>query len=190
MKNKKEKISEKELYKLMDAASNMFWFDEAEGLKNRLKKLLWAHRPNEMEYRKEWFTYVIRLVTTCPPLLESPPGFEWVMEDLRQILALRKLNPEIDRDFWCAIGKVRGKLRPSKPKRRDKDYYRAMRISHMVKNEGLSKTRAVENLAEEEARYARSKKVTDQIANKQREIWESLKKVKEEQLEYVKLLHR
>jgi hypothetical protein len=60
----------------------------------------------------------------------------------------------------------------------------------MVKNEGLSKTRAVENLAEEEARYARSKKVTDQIANKQREIWESLKKVKEEQLEYVKLLHR
>ncbi len=194
--SKEEPLNEEELFRVVEAASSVFWLKEAEGFKNRLKGLLRAHRPvkDEMvvEDRVKWCAYVIRLVLTCPALLEKPSGFEWVMEDFQRILALRKISPDYERDFWEAMDHVRGILRPaSRPARKDKDYFRYLRIYHMVKNEGLNKTKAIETLAEEEALYIKKQSKADpvdQAVNKEKEIRESLKRVEQEQQEMVKLL--
>ena len=194
--SKEEPLNEEELFKVVEAASSVFWLKEAEGFKDRLKELLRAHRPvkNDMvvEDRVKWFAYVIRLVLNCPSFLEKPSGFEWVMEDFQRILALRKISPDYERDFWRAIDHVRAILRPaSRPARKDKDYFRCMMIYHMVKNEGLSMTKAVEKLAEDEALFIRKKSKADpvdQVENKAREIRLSLKRIEKSQQEINEIL--
>ena len=55
-----------------------------------------------------WLTYVIRLLLTCPLLLQRPPGLEWVTDDLQWALRHRQLRPDVDRDFWESVKTVRG----------------------------------------------------------------------------------
>jgi hypothetical protein len=222
MKDEKGKFSEIELFDLVDAASYVFWEKEAEGFKRHLKDLLWAHRPVESEIVVKdwvkWFAYVIRLILTCPPLLEKPPGFEWVMGDFERILSFRKFRFDYDRYFWDALDKVRRELRKGRPSRKDKDYERYMSIGYMVKYKGLSKSQAVEQLAVQEALTViwdgvwspqigfldeaftqktlqrLGEKKYDKFLNvqdsKKREIWRSLERVERDQQKLIALLEK
>ena len=46
MENKKKKVSRRELFRLVEAVSSVFWFEWAEPLKARLSELLIANKPS------------------------------------------------------------------------------------------------------------------------------------------------
>ncbi len=195
MKNNKQQLSEEDLFKLVEFASSVIMKVEAEGFKKYLNGLLKAHLPVEYEIvvedRMKWFTYVLRLVFTCPSFLDKPAGFEWVAKQFRQILGYRKVDPDFERDFWKAMDDVRGTLRPAKrPPRKDKDHARYFQICCFMQNEGLSKTSAVGKLAEEEVRFRTKQSKAhpvDQVINKKKEIWEAVKRVEQNQQELKQL---
>jgi len=182
MENKKKKLSRKELFRRVEAVSSVFWDEDAEPVKALLNNLLKAHRPSEIENQEEWFTFILQLVMLCPPLLENPPGFEWVMRDFKQIFILRRAHENYNHIFWNAFDNVRGTIRKGRPSNKDQDNYRYMMVGYLVKQKGLSKTKAVKKWAEEEANSAERKKNSDNVTTKQREIWKSLEKVKQNHL--------
>ena len=159
-------------------------------LKDQISRMATLHRPEvaDMELvnlNKEgkekrvswgkWFVYVLRLILTCPALLERQSGLEWVIEDFKQILLLRKLRWDFDNDFWEAVQVVRGKLRGGRPHRRDRDYLRHMLVHSKMRREGMSKTKAVEALCEFEG--------SDDI----RGMWRSLHRVEGERKKFEKI---
>lgn len=110
--------------------------------------------------RLEWMVYVIRLVVTCPILLERPRGLEWVVADLRWILNNRRIHKDVDQDFWMAMDEVRTFFTIGRPVSRGRDFLRHQLIHAMmnqvttdpekgiVQVEGMSKSEAVEHLAD------------------------------------------
>jgi hypothetical protein len=96
-------------------------FHEASAFRNR-------YRPQRVENlwatKTKWTAFLLRLILACPRILSRPPDFEWVMDDLEWILARRKFDPAIDRDFWEALKRVRGPIRTGHPRNRALDYFR------------------------------------------------------------------
>ncbi|MBK5282111.1 MAG: hypothetical protein JJE16_08495 [Nitrospiraceae bacterium] len=70
-----------------------------------------------------WLSYVLRLLFICPVLLQRPAGLEWVTDDLQWALRHRKLRPDVDRDFWDAMKKVRGRLTQGRPGNKARDFF-------------------------------------------------------------------
>ena len=130
-----------------------------------------------------WLTYVLRLLLTCPVLLQRPSGLEWVRDDLQWALRHRKVRPDVNRDFWEAVKKVRGLLPRGRPGDKARDFFRYEWVmNHMYyvtthpklglvrTKQGVNKTKAVTELADMEARWFRRKPTL-------REIWRSLQRV-------------
>ena len=131
-----------------------------------------------------WMTYVIRLLLSCPFLLERPQGLEWVVDDLQWMLIHRRLSKEVERDFWAAMGAVRSILTTGHPVSRGRDFVRYQLIHAMMnpltidpekgvlRAKRVTKTKAVEQMVElERLKSGRKPHV--------REIWTSLKWVED-----------
>jgi hypothetical protein len=131
-----------------------------------------------------WLTYVLRLLLACPVLLQRLPGLEWVTDDLQWALQHRKLRPDVNRDFWEAMKKVRGLLPPGRPGDKARDFFRYEWVVNQMyyvtthpklglvrTKKRVSKTKAVTELADmEEQWYGRRPDLL-------REIWRSLQRV-------------
>lgn len=114
--------------------------------------------------RLDWMVYVLRLVLTCPVLLERLPGLACVVDDLQWFLNHRRFHKEVDRDFWMALAETRKFLPTGKPVSRGRDFMRYQLIDAMmhpvttdpekglVRVTGMSKTEAVVEMAELEGR--------------------------------------
>ena len=133
-----------------------------------------------------WLTYVLRLLLTCPVLLQRPSGLEWVTDDLQWALRHRKVRPDVDRDFWDAMKKVRGLLTRGRPGDKARDFFRYEWVLNQMyyvtthpelglvrTKKRVSKTKAVTELADmEELCYG-------QRPDLLREIWRSLQRVED-----------
>lgn len=163
----KEILAESDLFKLADALAHpAFRLKMAEDDRERLKSAAWAHWQNvKEEGRITWLAYLLRLIFTCPPLLERPPGFEWIMQTLTWELYFRKHNRSADRDFWEAMTKVRARLRRGRPSEQARDFFRWKEVNRLMNEEGLNKTKAVQRVTEQEGGSLDS-----------RTIWKSLER--------------
>ena len=96
-------------------------FHEASAYRNR-------YRPHKVQdfwaTKTKWTAFLLRLILTCPRILSRPQNFEWVMEDLEWLLARRKFDPAIDRDFWEAVDRIRAPIRTGHPRNRTLEYFR------------------------------------------------------------------
>ena len=133
-----------------------------------------------------WLTYVLRLLFTCPVLLQRPSGLEWVTDDLQWALRTRKLSPEVNRDLWKAMKKVRGLLSRGRPGNKARDFFRyewLLNIMYPVTThpklglvrtkKSVSKTKAVTDLADMEERWTGRRP-------DERVIWKSLERVEDD----------
>jgi len=139
----------------------------------------WHRKRIRKRSQLDWITYVIRLVLTGPVLLERLQGLEWVVEDLQWILHNRRMNKDVDADFWMAMGELRPLFTTGRPVSRGRDFMRYRLIYEMmnqvttdpekglVRVKGMTKTEAINELAELERRKS-GKKVNE------REIYRSL----------------
>jgi hypothetical protein len=130
----------------------------------------------------DWMVYVIRLMLTCPVLLERPQGLVGVVDDLRRIFENRRINKDVDKDFWMAVAEVRKFLTAGRPASRGRDFLRFHLIHYMmnqvttdperglVRVGGMSKTVAVKEMTELEQRKS-GKEVSE------RDIYRSLERV-------------
>jgi hypothetical protein len=106
-------------------------------------------------------------VLICPPLLDWPPGFEWIVRQLQWELTFRKANRAANQLFWHALERVRKALKKQEGRvYTGRDRSRHLTIRTLMREEGLSKTQAVERLAELE----------DQALDT-RAIWKALQRV-------------
>ena len=130
-----------------------------------------------------WLTYVLLLLLTCPLLLQRPSGLEWVTDDLQWALRHRQVRPDVNRDFWDAMKKVRGQLTRGRPGDKARDFFRfewVMNNMYYVTThpklglvrtkQRMSKTKAVTELADLVASW-------DRRESEIREIWRSLERV-------------
>ena len=130
-----------------------------------------------------WLTYVLRLLLTCPVLLQRPPGLEWVTDDLQWALRHRKVRPDVDRDFWDAMRRVRGVLTQGRPGNKARDFFRYECVLNLMypvtihpefglvrTKQRVNKTKAVNELADME-------KERDGLRPDLRVIWRSLQRV-------------
>ena len=131
-----------------------------------------------------WLTYVIRLLFTCPLLLQRPPGLEWVTDDLQWALRHRQLRPDVDRDFWKAVTTVRGMM-VTRGRPRDKawEFFRYEWMVNLMypvtthpefglvrTKKRVNKTTAVTELADLEERWSGRRPA-------ERQIWRSVQRV-------------
>ena len=174
--NKKPKtLSEAEIIKLADGLALEFWLPGAAVRRERFRKAAQAY----MEIIKDqprvvWLPYLLRLLLTCPPLLDRPTGFEWVLNQVQWELYYRIKNRSADRDFWEAFKKARIAMQLGRPPDKAQDYHQYERVKQLMKEQGISKTRAVELLAGS--------------SGATRGIWRSLARVKCEQTTRRRLL--
>ena len=132
----------------------------------------------------DWMVYVLKLILTCPLLLERPLGLDGVVGDLRWMLNNRRIDNDVDRDFWLAVAELRARFTAGRPVSRGRDFLRYQLIHAMmhqvttdpekgiVRVKGMSKAEAVEHLADTERRKS-GKEVSP------REIYRSLKWVED-----------
>ena len=178
MKKRPETLSEAGIIKLADGLALEFWLPGAAAKRERFGKAAQAHMEAIKDQpRVVWLSYLLRLLLTCPPLLDRPAGFEWVLNQVQWELYYRKKNLSADRDFWEAFNKVRIAMRLGRPSDKALDYRRYERVKELIKQKGISKTRAVELLAAGEG-----------PSRDTRGIWRSLARVKREQTTRRKLL--
>lgn len=127
----------------------------------------------------ESLTFLLALFFTCPQILSQPAGFEWVLQDLIQVLVARRLDPDSDRIFEKAMNKARIRSRVGPPKDKALDYIRYVTINELmhpsavipdVVTAKLDKTKAVEFVAAMEVRLFNGKGDT-------RSIWRAHKRV-------------
>ena len=155
-----------------------FWLPGAAARRERFRKAGQAYMESIKDQpRVVWLTYLLHLLLACPPLLDRPTGFEWVLNQVQWELYYRKKNLSADRDFWAAFDKVRIAMRRGRPPDKPQDYLRYERVKTLMKEQGISKTRAIELLATEEG-----------SGGKTCVIWKSFARVKQEQIARSKLL--
>jgi hypothetical protein len=161
MRKTEESSLEKELFNLADELSQgNFWLPEEKAKRERLMTLArsyWQDIEKEgsveggaikREDIVKQLAFIIRLILTCPDLLDRPPGFEWAIDTLKQELLFRKYNPTANKAFWEALQKVRGMF-TGRPRNFGKDWAIHTKVMLLMEKDGLSKTKAVEKLAEE-----------------------------------------
>jgi hypothetical protein len=130
-----------------------------------------------------WLTYVLRLLLACPLLLQRPSGLEWVTDDLQWALRHRKLRPDVNRDFWEAMRKVRGLLPRGRQGKKLRDFFRYECVLNLMypvtthpefglvrTKQRVNKTKAVNELADMEKKW-------HGLRPDLRVIWRSLQRV-------------
>lgn len=130
-----------------------------------------------------WLTYVIQLLLACPVLLQRPSGLDWVTDDLQWALRHRKVRPDVDRDFWDAMKKVRGLLTRGRPGNKARDFFRYECVLNLMypvtthpefglvrTKKRVNKTKAVNELADMEEQW-------HGLRPDLRVIWKSLQRV-------------
>lgn len=126
----------------------------------------------------ESLTFLLALLFTCPQILSQPAGFEWVLQDLIQVLVERRLDPPSDQIFEQAMSTARIRSRVGPPKDKALEYFRYQSI-HELRNPSvvipgvtaqMNKTKAVEFVAAMETRLFNGEGGT-------RSIWTSHKRV-------------
>jgi hypothetical protein len=108
----------------------------------------------------ESLTFLLALLLTCPQMLTQPAGFEWVLQDLVQVLVTRRLDPPSDQIFEKAMNKARIRSRVGPPKDKALEYFRHATINELMNpsvvipgvTAPLNKTNAVGVVAEIENR--------------------------------------
>ncbi len=153
--------SVKELFDLADGLSyGNFWLPEEKAKRERLMTLArsyWKDIEKEGSVGRKavkreaiikQLVFIFRLILTCPDLLDRPPGFEWAMDTLKRELLFRKYNPAANKAFWEALQKVRSTF-IGRPRNFGRDWDIHRKVMFLMEKEGLSKTEAVEKLAEE-----------------------------------------
>ena len=178
MKKRPKTISEAAIMKLADELALEFWLPGAAARREQFAKVALAYMETiKNQPRVVWLSYLLRLLFTCPPLLDRPKGFEWVLNQVQWELYYRKKNRSADRDFWKALKNSRIAMQRGRPSDRAQDYHRYERVKQLMKEQGISKTRAVELLATGEGGVRDT-----------RGIWRSLARVKREQSARQKLV--
>lgn len=173
----------KKHFDLAEAVAALYGSKWGEAAVQRFRQEVERYRKRlEHRNRLDWMVYVLRLVLTCPVLLERPHGLECVVDDLRWFLNNRRINKDVDRDFWMALAEVRKFLTAGRPVSRGRDFLRYQLIYAMmnqvatdpwkglVQVKGMSKTEAVEEMAKLELRKS-GKEVSE------RDIYRSLERV-------------
>ncbi len=173
------------LFELAEVVSVTFGQPGAKAATEELREVAQDYRAvTKAEGQEPWLTYGLQLLMACPVLLQRPPGFEWVLDDLGWALHNRKFSAAVDRDFWRAMANVRGILTKGRPGNRARDFLRYQMVHAMmnpvttapgaglIRTRGISKTSAVAKLAErEEQWYGRRPDP--------RVIWRSLQRVED-----------
>jgi hypothetical protein len=178
MKKRPKTLSEAGIIKLADGLALEFWLPGAAARRERFGNATLAHMESLKDQpRVVWLSYLLHLLLTCPPLLDRPTGFEWILNQVQWELYYRKKNRSADRDFWEAFKKVRIAMQLGRPSDKAQDYHRYERVKELMKEQGISKTRAIELLAGGEG-----------VSRDIRGIWRSLARVKREQTTRRKLL--
>jgi hypothetical protein len=178
MKKRPKTLSEAEIIKLADGLALEFSLPGAAARRERFAKAAQAYMETIKDQpRVVWLSFLLRLLLTCPALLDRPTGFEWILNQVQWELYYRKKNRSADRDFWDAFNKVRIAMRLGRPSDKAQDYRRYERVKELIKEQGISKTRAVELLAADEG-----------PRRDIRGIWRALARVKREQTTRRKLL--
>ena len=91
------------LFGLAEAVNVFFGNPWGEAAIQRFREdAAWYRERFRKRNQQDWMVYVIRLILTCPVLLERPKGLEWVVKDLRQILENRHFSKDVDSDFWMS----------------------------------------------------------------------------------------
>lgn len=179
MKKKPITMSEAEIVELADELALKFWLPGSADRREQLATAALAHytKTRKTQPRLVWLSYLLRLLLTCPPLFDRPKGLEWVLTEFQWELYYRQKNRSADRDFWAAVDMVRRAMRQGQPSNKAHDYLRYERVKALMKEQGITKTRAVEVLAAEEGG-----------SRDTRGIWKALARVKREQSARQKLL--
>ena len=95
MKAPAKEDSETELLQLVDElAENQALFYSQQGVssRERLKILISEQRSSCCEDCKRRLVLLFRLVLSCPVLLSSPPGFEWILKEYIDALHFNLLS--------------------------------------------------------------------------------------------------
>jgi hypothetical protein len=170
---------EDEILEMAELASYVFDLPESAGLRTSLKHDSFVHFGMLKMEEKPIITYFLQLILRCPQILRRPPGFEWILDELQPIMLARKMDPEVDTEFWQAIQHVRAAIRPGRPRDRTRDFFRYKFITDLMappqQLKGivkLNKTKAVERCSEAEQRlFGGSPDV--------RAIWRSVRRVEQ-----------
>lgn len=171
-------MSEAGIIKLADGLALEFWLPGAAAKRERFRKAAQAYMETIKDQpRVVWLSYLLRLLLACPPLLDRPTGFEWVLNQVQWELYYRIKNRSADRDFWDAFDNVRSAMRLGRPSDKAHDYRRYERVKELMKEQRISKTQAVELLAADEG-----------PRRDIRGIWRALARVKREQSTRRKLM--
>ncbi len=174
------------LFELAEAVGLFYGMENTEGAIEEFRGVAQDYRSvTKAEGRVAWLTYVLRLLLTCPVLLERPAGLEWVTDDLQWALRSRRFHPEVDRDFWQAVTNVRGLLTRGRPGSKARHFLRyelVYNLMHPVTThpelglvrtkKRMSKTAAVTALADMEERWYGQRPDL-------REIWRALRWVED-----------
>lgn len=169
-------LLEKEIFELADALANCFW--SATENRARLQTLAWRHWEQvQSQKRVVWLPYLLQLLLTCPPLFGEPAGFEWIMQQVSWELQYRKYNPSADKDFWDALMTVKRKMRRGRPRDKGQDIDRALSVSRLMREQGLNKTQAVEQLTELVSAQSDEGKVDVST------VWKSLERFEADQIQ-------
>ena len=108
----------------------------------------------------ESLTFLLALLFTCPQILSSPAGFEWVLQELEMVLVARRHDPATNQMFVKVMNKARTKSRVRPPKDKALEYFRYATINQLMNpsvmipgvKAKMGKTKAVEFTAEIESR--------------------------------------
>jgi hypothetical protein len=179
----------RELFELAEAVELFYGTKGADAAIEELRDVLQAYRhvvkkqSQKAKSHVAWLTYVLRLLLICPVLLQRPSGLEWVTDDLQWALRHRKVRPDVDRDFWEAVRKVRGLLTRGRPGNKARDFFRYEWVLNLMypvttdpefglvrTKQRVNKTKAVTELADIEERWHGRRPDL-------REIWRSLQRV-------------
>ena len=173
----------KKHFELAEAVAALYGSEWGEAAVERFRQEVERHRKRLRQRNQlDWMVYILRLVLTCPVLLERSHGLECVVDDLRWFLNNRLVNKDLDRDFWMAVSEVRKFLTPGRPVSRGRDFLRYQLIHAMmnqvttdpekglVRVKGMSKTEAVKEMTELEQRKS-GKEVSE------RDIYRSVERV-------------
>lgn len=172
------------LFELAEAVGLFYGMKGVEAAIEEFREIAQDYRHvAKAEGQVAWLTYVLRLLFTCPVLLQRPSGLEWVTDDLQWALRHRKLSPEVNRDFWKAMKEVRGVLPGGRPGDKARDLFRSEWLLNIMypmtthpklglvrTKKRVSKTKAVTELADIEERWTGRRP-------DERVIWKSLERV-------------
>lgn len=175
-----------DLFELAEAVGVFYGTKGADAATEEFRDVAQEYRHQaRREGQVAWLTYVLRLLLSCPVLLQRPSGLAWVTEDLQWALRHRKVRSDVDRDFWAAVRQVRGLLTRGRPGDKALDFFRYEMVHGLLSpvttdpalgvvgtKKLLGKTKAVTALAALEAGWSRRRPDV-------REIWRSLQRVED-----------